>query len=313
MGNLVVKDNAFVEASYTLDIVEQRLILLAILEARRLGDDIKQVLNQTITIHAQSYMEQFNVEKNTAYEALKRGVNGLFEAEFNYIQIDSKTNKSEYTRSRFVQKITYINDLGIVRLVFANDVVPLIVGLEKKFTKYEIQQVKGLQSRYAIRLYELLIKWRSTGMTDFMALEDLRIQLGLLKHEYQRMHHFKSRVLDLAVTQINKFTDITVEYEQHKNGRVISGFTFKFKQKTKPKSLNDNNKKNPNLKFINMTDSQRFSFANKLAYMKELEKLAVGEAGRSYSKFAEKIATDLSDPIKQVVYHPYLLELGFKF
>jgi hypothetical protein len=48
------------------------------------------------------------------------------------------------------------------------------------------------------------------------------------------MHHFKARVLELAVDEINTKTDITVDYEQHKKGRVITGFSFKFKQK-KPK------------------------------------------------------------------------------
>jgi plasmid replication initiation protein len=309
MGNLVVKDNAFIEASYTLDIVEQRLILLAILEARSLGDDIEKVLNQTISIHAQSYMKQFEVEKNTAYEALKRGVNGLFEAEFNYIQINERTGKAEYTRSRFVQKITYIDDLGTVKLVFANDVVPLIIGLEKKFTKYEIQQIKGLQSRYAIRLYELLIKWRSIGVTELISLEDLRTQLGLLEHEYKRMHHFKVRVLDLAISQVNQHTDIIVEYEQHKTGRTISGFTFKFQQRNNSKALG----KSSNVKFMDMTDAQRISFSKKLAYVKDLEKYATGEAGKSYERFAEKIAKDLLDPEKQPLYHSHLAKLGFKY
>ena len=34
MSKLVVKDNALMNASYNLDLVEQRLILLAIVEAR---------------------------------------------------------------------------------------------------------------------------------------------------------------------------------------------------------------------------------------------------------------------------------------
>ena len=37
MSKLVVKDNALMNASYNLDLVEQRLILLAIIEARESG------------------------------------------------------------------------------------------------------------------------------------------------------------------------------------------------------------------------------------------------------------------------------------
>ena len=40
MSELIVKDNALMNASYNLDLVEQRLILLAILEARESGKGI---------------------------------------------------------------------------------------------------------------------------------------------------------------------------------------------------------------------------------------------------------------------------------
>ena len=40
MSDLIVKDNALMNASYNLDLVEQRLILLVILEARESGKGI---------------------------------------------------------------------------------------------------------------------------------------------------------------------------------------------------------------------------------------------------------------------------------
>ena len=44
------------------------------------------------------------------------------------------------------------------------------------------------------------------------------------------MNNFKSRVLEPAITQINEKTDIKIKVEQHKTGRSITGFSFKFKQ-----------------------------------------------------------------------------------
>ena len=49
------------------------------------------------------------------------------------------------------------------------------------------------------------------------------------------MHDFKKRVLDPAIKNVNEHTDITVKAEQHKTGRTITGFSFKFKQKQQPK------------------------------------------------------------------------------
>ena len=230
---LVTKDNSLIGASYSLGVVEQRLIFLAIIEAREQKTLIEA--GGLLRIYAQSYAKQFNVEKHTSYEAMKRAVEGLYEAGFAYSKIDERSGKIGHYKSRWVDKIGYIDDLGCVELVFASDVIPLITRLEARYTEYELKQVVGLQSEYAIRLYELIIQWRSVGRTSQISLVELREKLGLVD-EYQRIEAFKRRVLDLAITQINEHTDITAEYEQHKQGRIITGFTFKFKvKKTKEK------------------------------------------------------------------------------
>ena len=83
-----------------------------------------------------------------------------------------------------------------------------------------------------MRLYELLICWRTTGKTPIIELGEFRKRIGVLDTEYQRMDVFKRGVLELALKQINEHTDITATYEQHKKGRLITGFSFKFKQRS---------------------------------------------------------------------------------
>nr|WP_181716739.1 replication initiation protein RepM [Psychrobacter sp.]QJS05744.1 replication protein RepB, Rep3 superfamily [Psychrobacter sp.] len=231
---LVTKDNSLIGASYSLGVVEQRLIFLAIIEAREQKTLIEA--GGLLRIYAQSYAKQFDVEKHTSYEAMKRAVEGLYEAGFAYSKLDERSGKIGHYKSRWVDKIGYIDDLGCVELVFASDVIPLITRLEARYTEYELKQVVGLQSEYAIRLYELIIQWRSVGKTNPISLIELREKLGLVD-EYKRIEAFKRRVLDLAVKQINEHTDITVEYEQHKNGRVITDFTFRFKVKKDKKKI----------------------------------------------------------------------------
>ena len=69
-------------ASYNLDLVEQRLILLAIIEARESGKGINA--NDPLTVHAESYINQFNVARQTAYQALKDACDDLFARQFSY-------------------------------------------------------------------------------------------------------------------------------------------------------------------------------------------------------------------------------------
>ena len=308
MRDLVVKDNALINASYNLDLVEQRLILLAIVEARESGKGINA--NNPLEVHADSYINQFNVARQTAYQALKDASKDLFARQFSYQEMNKRGN-IENVLSRWVSEIRYIDAEATIKLIFAPAIVPLITKLEEQFTKYELQQVSNLSSAYAVRLYELLIAWRSTGQTPVIELEEFRKKIGVLDDEYTRMGNFKDRVLHLAIDQVNEFTDITVKYEQHKKGRSIYGFSFSFKQK---KNVNK-----PNLEardqntldiFTKLTDAQRHLFANKLSELPEMSKYSQGT--ESYPQFAVRIAEMLLDAEKFKELYPYLVKVGFQ-
>ena len=99
-----MKDNALMNASYNLDLVEQRLILLAIIEARESGKGINA--NDPLTIHAESYINQFGVHRVTAYQALKDACDNLFARQFSYQSKSEKGNIQNH-RSRWVSEIIY--------------------------------------------------------------------------------------------------------------------------------------------------------------------------------------------------------------
>ncbi|MDO7381598.1 replication initiation protein RepM [Acinetobacter baumannii] len=304
MRDLVVKDNALINASYNLDLVEQRLILLAIVEARESGKGINA--NDPLEVHAESYVNQFNVARQTAYQALKDACKDLFARQFSYQEINKRGNV-ENVLSRWVSEIRYIDDEATVKLIFAPAIVPLITRLEEQFTKYELQQISELSSAYAVRLYELLIAWRSTGQTPVIELAEFRQKIGVLDDEYTRMGNFKDRVLNLAIAQVNEHTDIKVKCEQHKKGRNISGFSFTFKQK---KAVTTNSKSpSPTDLFSKLTDKQRHVFANKLSELPDMNKYSQGT--ESYAQFAVRIAEMLQDQNKFEELLPYLEKVGF--
>lgn len=310
MKELVVKDNALINASYNLDLVEQRLILLAIVEARESGKGINA--NDPLTVHAESYINHFSVHRNTAYQALKDACKDLFARQFSY-QEQRPKGVANIT-SRWVSQIAYVDNSATVELIFAPAIIPLVTRLEEQFTSYELKQVSGLSSAYAIRLYEVLIAWRSTGKTPVIELSDFRQKLGVLETEYKRMYDFKKYVLDLAIKQINEHTDITVKVEQHKKGRSVSGFSFKFKQKQQPKIEKPvDPKRDPNTPdfFIPMTDAQRHLFAHKLSEMHEMSEYSVGT--ESYEDFAKRIADMLLEPEKFRTFYPLLVQAGFNY
>ena len=309
-NGLVVKDNALINASYNLELTEQRLIMLAIINARESGQGI--TADSKLEIHASDYAKLFNVSIDASYKALREAVNNLFNRQFSYTAEYKRTGKTGIVRSRWVSRIFYVDDLALLEITFAPDVVPLVTRLEEHFTSYQAKQVAHLTSKYATRLYELLIAWREVGKVPQIEIGEFRNRLGLLDDEYTAMHNFKKRVLEPSIQQINEHTDINVTYEQHKKGRLISGFSFRLKQKQQPKIEKPvDPKRDPNTPdfFIPMTDAQRHLFAHKLSEMHEMSEYSVGT--ESYEDFAKRIADMLLEPEKFRTFYPLLVQVGF--
>ncbi|MDV4244209.1 replication initiation protein RepM [Acinetobacter baumannii] len=305
-NDLVVKDNALINASYNLEVTEQRLILLSIIRARETGQGISS--DSKLEIHASDYAARFDVTKEAAYNALKNAVNNLFERKFSFKELHKDTNKEIVVKSRWVSRIAYVDDLAILEVTFAPDVVPLITRLEKHFTSYQLKQVAQLTSKYAIRLYELLIAWRGLGKTPVISLSEFREKLGLDINEYKKMINFKNRVLEPAIKQINELTDIYVKYEQYKTGRSISGLSFTFKQNKTESLIQDKDPNTLNL-FTKMTNAQRYMFASKLSELPEMSKYSQGT--ESYQQFSVRIAEMLQDPEQIKELYPHLKKVGY--
>ena len=303
---LIAKANALIAASYNLELIEQRLIFLAIIEARESGLGISA--DDPLTIHASSYAENFDVTIHGAYSALKEAVELLFKRQFSYESTTAK-GKKEYIKTRWISEIRYIPDEAVVKLIFAPSIVPLITRLEEQFTTYELAQVSKLSSKYSTRLYELLMQWKSVGKTPVYEVNDFRNKLGVGINEYKLTANFKARVLDLAVAQINECTDISLEYSQTKKGRSIFGYSFTFKNSQKA-SKTIENKHDPDVDlFTKMTDKQRHLFSNKLSELPDMNKYSQGT--ESYAQFAVRIAEMLQDKERFKELLPYLRKVGF--
>lgn len=228
--DLIVKGNALIEASHRLGETEQRLVLLAILKAREMGNSIEQLKGKQLTISADDYVKHFHVDKQSAYVTLKNAALKLFEAKWGYKCIDANGNVAVHYE-RFTQNAVYVNKQGIVRIKFADAIIPFLMELERHFTSYEIKYVTQLSSGYSIRLYEFFMQYldksKGKGWLE-ISYESLRFRFGLLNHEYEKMSNFKNRILDFSIKEINEKTNLIVTYEQKKEKWTIVGFKFSF-------------------------------------------------------------------------------------
>jgi plasmid replication initiation protein len=186
-----------------------------------------------LEIRAVDYAEMFDVPKNKAYEQTREASQTLFQRYVILYGTDPKTGKEDKLTVRWVSSVRYVDGSGTLYLQFAQKIVPYITRLEKEFTRYKLEKVANMSSPYAIRLYELLIQWGSVGYRE-IELEQLR-KILMVVDEYKAIKDFKKRVIDVALSQINEFSDLTASYTQRKTGRVVTHLIFRFSQKEEPK------------------------------------------------------------------------------
>jgi plasmid replication initiation protein len=233
-AELVVKSNRLVEASYRLGMNEQRIILYAICRCREEQTGLFPDLPVTIT--ADNFVKQFpSVEKGSVYGQLKDAMNSLYNRSVTIHDTDPTTKKARVRETRWISEKAYIDGAGHIQIVFTPEVIKYITRLEVEFTSYQLEKVGHMTSAYAVRIYELLTQHRDIGNRT-LNLQWLRETLQIEAQEYKLTADFIKRVLDPAVEQINKHSDLTVNYKPVKTGRAITDFVFKIKDKdAKPK------------------------------------------------------------------------------
>lgn len=304
-SRLVVKDNSLIDASFNLSLVEQRLMLLAIVEAREID---KLTPETPIEVKATAYRDQYKTDESNAYSQLADATKQLFNRQFSYI--DRYADTDAVTVSRWVNEVTYVNDKGMVVMYLNRNVISMISRLEANFTQYLLEQVSEFKSKYSIRLYELLIKYKDIGTSKKFEIAELRSKLGLEDNEYKLNAVFKRDVLDKAVKEINDKADIQIKYEQFKEGRKVSHILFKFIKK-KEKKQKDSKDKNTVDMFTGLSIKQCLMFGDKLSRDDAFQNHYKANVGENVEDYAERIATMLSDAFYVKEWMPYLESVGY--
>lgn len=223
-NRLVVKSNDLISANYTLNLNEQKMALYAISKL----DKGNKTFN-SIDLNIKEFIELLNITDRN-YEQIRNTARGLRRKE---IIID--TDRFEYITGWF-SGVTFDKSNGDITIKFDDDLVPYLLKLKERFTRYELKNILSLKSAYSIRLYELLKQYEKIGKREFK-LDKLKGCIGLEKEEYSRIYDFERWVLKVAKEEINKNTDISIDYEKIKTGRKITSILFKIESKDQDKEI----------------------------------------------------------------------------
>jgi plasmid replication initiation protein len=202
-----------------MGVFEQRILLTCISRI----DSTKSIdENRTFTVFVDDIVDLVDVRRDAAYQHLKDACERLA-INRTTIELVDKTIKINW-----MSMVSYVEKKGMVELRFTQEIVPFLTQIKNNFTQYKLENVLKFKSSYSYRLYELINRWG--GKEYVVPVLWLRERL-LLTDKYERMVNFKVNVIDVAVNEINKHSNMSVSYEQIKRGREIVAFRFIYSRK----------------------------------------------------------------------------------
>ncbi|RLV57879.1 RepB family plasmid replication initiator protein [Parashewanella curva] len=218
MNNLsVTKSNYLIDASYKLNTQAQKLVLACLGKV-----DPRAEIPKEMTLTASEYAELMGVKHN-ARRDLYKAADALFDA------VITITDETETRRVRWIQAdVKKHKGEGSVTIQWSDNVLKYISELKSRFTTYKLRHIAELQSAHSIRLYELLMKFNSTG-ERVIYLDDFKSALGI-SDKYPEFKILKRAVIKPAVEELNQRSDLIIKYETIKQGRSVIALGFEFKQ-----------------------------------------------------------------------------------
>ena len=184
-----------------------------------------------ITIHDLS--ELLHIPSSNIYRDIDEITNDIINNPV-FLRMDSG-KKTAWVKIPWVSRCEYHSDVGI--LIKLNDELkPYLVNLKEHYTQYVLENILAMKSIYGIRIFEILqekIKERilpKGGRDIVLSVQEIR-ECCDCTEKYNKWSHFKDRVIDSAVKEIEKTTFYTLSYETIKSGRKVDSIKFHINMK----------------------------------------------------------------------------------
>jgi plasmid replication initiation protein len=250
---LIKKSNDLIEARYKFDIWETRFFLSVLSKIHKDDDEF-----ETYRIHYKDIIKTFGLKPTSSYELLRNAARSLMDKK---VTVDYEENG--HKREKIYHLIRHIDLLKegrvgasdieqqeYVDVVVESQMRPLLLHLQKNFTAYDLRNVVNL-GVYPVRMYELLKQYESIGRR-VLQIDDMKKMFNLTE-EYPKFSNFSQKVIEPAIKDINKHTDVKIlKVEKIKEGKKVVALEFLFGKKS-PEEVKFARKDLPKIPTKNLT------------------------------------------------------------
>lgn len=209
--------NEIARASQNLTLRAKRLALIAIAHIKR-----NQRQAERTTITAKEYGDTYGIDRAESFRQLSGAADDFLR---RYVTI---RDEDGHVRKRpWVQECVYIEGQSKVEIEWSKYVAPHLIELEKRFTRFQLEQVRNLRSIYSVRLLELIAGFRDTGWMQ-ISIEDFGRAMDATEKQMANFNNLKRRMIEPAITELAEKDGLIVAWEPIKRGRKVASLKFTF-------------------------------------------------------------------------------------
>ncbi len=141
-------------------------------------------------------------------------------------ELESATLDISSQSIKWFEIFKYESSKGILEIKLNEQLKPYLLNLESNFVLAQLDSILNLNGYYSKRFYLLLAQYKKMQKCkyDLIKLHKILSTPNSLQKLYS---NFKSRVLDFSINEINKNTELNVEYEENKIGKSVNSFMFR--------------------------------------------------------------------------------------
>ena len=232
----IVKSNSLIE-NYIFNATEMELQMLnyAVAYLNPTWDNRRAICRFSIP----DLIKTFGSNSNRAWEQYREAAERLMKRTYRYFNGENK----EVIENVVTRTILDRNDKSWIEFKFNEFISERLSNLKELFTEYDISQIINFKSRYAFMLYEFFIMQLSKINTQLkykqtISIETFKKNLNI-ERKYNLNADLRLKVLEPSKKQINKHSDIKINYELIKTGRSFTHIAFTAeRRKTKIKIEN---------------------------------------------------------------------------
>ena len=263
---IVVQDNSLVMGNYDMTAIEQKLLLILLSTIKKDDEELK-----TISFRVRDLADLMGITPYSLYRDLKKICKSIVGK-----MVELQNKQGDWIVFNIISYAKYRQSKGVVELKLNNDAKPYVLKLKELFTAFKLEQVLDLESKYAIRIYQIT-KSNIYKKTFVLELETLKKQLKLTQKSYSLYGNIKKKVIEPALAEINEKTDISLSYEEIKIGRKVEMLKFKVSQKkNNPVKIKPITKSNNKVSESNFKKSSFNNFEPRQYDYDKLEKKLLG-------------------------------------